>query len=104
MLRIIILLCLTGGFLFSLDIDVEGGPALAVPVGASSAPFFTVGGGLSLTGELVLFNNFTAGLELDTLIVPLRGPDTATSFNALGFRGGFFHFPQSRLRLDYAFS
>ena len=103
-LNILILALLGGGGLFPLDIDLEGGPEAVVPLGSSSDPYYALGGGLFLAGEVEVFDSFVIGSELGLFMTPLKGTDTTPNFATLGLRGGFFHYPYSRLRMEYSFS
>lgn len=99
-----LLIFLFGLELFSLDLNLLGGPMLTIPFGSSSTPYYTVGSGFLLKGEAELYDSYTAGAEMGIYIIPLKNTDTTTIAFAPGFRGGYFSYPSSRLRMQYNLS
>ena len=51
--------------LFALDLNIRPSGDVAIPIGTASTPFYSVGFGGTLNGDIELFNLFAVGPELD---------------------------------------
>jgi hypothetical protein len=88
----------------SIDLNLQAKPQFAIPVGEASSPYYGFGGGFTLSGDMVFNESFFAGPEFAFYMVPLKNTTTTTNFVTLGGRGGYFFFPQSRLRVQGSLS
>jgi len=85
--------------LFALDLNIRPSGDVAIPIGTASTPFYSVGFGGTLNGDIELFNLFAVGPELDYWYVPLLNTGSNLSFINFGASVGGYTFPLSRLKL-----